>query len=486
MQIVRDLAGYSYGRSDLVRRAMSKKKAAVMEKERQNFVYGNSEEGVPGCLAAGISEAVANKIYDEMTDFAKYAFNKSHAACYAVVAYQTAYMKYYYPVEFMAALITSVIENSGKVAGYIANLRQMGIALLPPDINEGFANFSVGTRNGKSAVRYGLSAIKGLGKSVIDGIVEEREAGGPYKDLADFISRLTGKEVNKRTIENFIKAGAFDSLPGTRKQKMRVYAQIMDGVLQEKKNSMSGQMSLFEFMEEDVSPVSVSYPDCGEFEKQELLALEKEVLGFYVSGHPLQDDMAMIQKTATRSTVDFALNEETGLPAVEDGATEIIGGMIVDKKLLTTRSNAMMCFLTLEDVSGTVEIIVFPKDYEKYKSKLNIDARLFVKGKVSVEEEKAAKLICQSICPFDEIPKEIWIRFPDKEAYQKESAGLAELLTKSDGTSPVVIYCDRERQLLRLPNNLTARADAEFVNRLRELYGTERIGIKNTKITFWR
>ena len=486
MQIVRDLAGYSYGRSDLVRRAMSKKKAAVMEKERQNFVYGNPDEGVPGCGAIGISEAVANKIYDEMTDFAKYAFNKSHAACYAVVAYQTAYMKYYYPVEFMAALITSVIENSGKVAGYIANLRQMGIELLPPDINEGFANFSVGMKNGKSAVRYGLSAIKGLGKSVIDGIVQEREAGGPYKDLADFISRLTGKEVNKRTIENFIKAGAFDSLPGTRKQKMQVYAQIMDGVLQEKKNSMSGQLSLFEFMEEDVSPVSVTYPNCGEFEKQELLALEKEVLGFYVSGHPLQDDMAMIQKTATRSTVDFALNEETGLPGVEDGATEIIGGMIVDKKLLTTRSNAMMCFLTLEDVSGTVEIIVFPKDYEKYKAKLNLDARLFVKGKVSAEEEKAAKLICQSICPFDEIPKEIWIRFPDKEAYQKESEKLAELLAKSDGAAPVVIYCDRERQILRLPNNLTARTDAEFLDRLRELYGTEKIGIKNTKITFWR
>ena len=483
MQIVRDLAGYSYGRSDLVRRAMSKKKASVMEKERQNFVYGNPEEGVPGCMARGISEEIANKIYDEMTDFAKYAFNKSHAACYAVVAYQTAYMKYYYPVEFMAALITSVIDNSAKVAGYIANLRQMNIALLPPDINEGIAEFSVGVSSGKSAVRYGLSAIKGVGKSVIDEIVREREAKGPYRDLKDFLTRMTGKEVNKRAIENFIKSGAFDAFPGTRKQKMEDYPQILEGVLREKKDSISGQMSLFAFMEEEEVDEAPTDDAC-EYEKQELLALEKEVLGFYVSGHPLQDDMDLLQKVATKSTSDFELNDETGLPHVKDGETEIIGGMVVDKKQMTTRSNSLMCFLTIEDMAGTVEVIVFPKDYEKYRALLVPDAKLFIKGKVAVEEEKAAKLICQAVCPFADVPKEVWICFSDKQAYQKESAALESML--GHGSAPVIIYCEREKQYLRLPAALAAKADADFLHQLRERYGTEKVVVRNTINSFWR
>ena len=247
MQIVRNLAGYTLGRSDLVRRAMSKKKASVMEKERQNFVYGNPEEGVPGCIANGIPENVANKIYDDMIDFAKYAFNKSHAAAYAVVSYQTAYLKYYYPVEFMAALMTSVIEMPNKVSEYIQVCRQMNIRILPPDVNRGIYGFSVD--NG--AIRYGLSAIKSVGRPVIEALVEERENRGPYLSLKDFIQRLTGV-VNKRAIENFIKAGAVDCLEGNRRQKMTVYAQIVDSIAQDKKNTVAGQMSLFDFAEEDV------------------------------------------------------------------------------------------------------------------------------------------------------------------------------------------------------------------------------------------
>ena len=283
MQIVRNLAGYTLGRSDLVRRAMSKKKASVMEKERQNFVYGNEEEGVPGCIANGIPEKVANKIYDEMIDFAKYAFNKSHAAAYAVVSYQTAFLKYYYPVEFMAALMTSVIEMPSKVAEYILVCRQMGIPILPPDVNRGNYGFSV-DGNG---IRYGLSAIKSVGRPVIEALVKEREDRGPFLSLKDFVERLAGT-VNKRAIENFIKSGALDCLEGNRRQKMTVYGQIVDSAAQEKKNTVAGQLSLFDLAGDDVKKdFEIRMPDVDEYDKDTLLAFEKEVLGIYLSGHPL-------------------------------------------------------------------------------------------------------------------------------------------------------------------------------------------------------
>ena len=325
MQIVRALGGYTLGRSDLLRRAMSKKKAAVMQKERQNFVYGNEEEGVPGCIKNGIPEKVANKIYDEMIDFAKYAFNKSHAAAYAVVSYQTAYLKYYYPVEFMAALMTSVIDNPRKVSEYIYSCRQMGIRILPPDINRGESGFSV---DGKD-IRYGLSAIKSIGRPVIDAIVSERAAHGAYRSLKDFIERLSGKEVNKRTIESFIKSGALDSLGGTRKQFMMIYVRVMDSVNQEKKYAMTGQLSLFDLVgEEEKKEYEIRLPDVGEYEKEQLLAFEKEVLGIYVSGHPLDDYEGLWRKNISAVTSDFVLDEETGHTKAEDNSHVIVGGMI--------------------------------------------------------------------------------------------------------------------------------------------------------------
>ena len=260
MQIVRELGGYTLGRSDLVRRAMSKKKQAVMEKEKANFVYGNPEEGVPGCISRGISEAVADHIYEEMMDFAKYAFNKSHAACYAVVSYQTAFLKYYYPLEFMAALMTSVIDNSAKVTEYIMSCRSMGIEILPPDVNYSLAGFSV--QDGK--IRFALTALKSVGRPVIEGIVAERAANGNYKTLEDFITRTSELDINKRVIENLIKAGAFDSLPGTRKQKMFVYAGLVDRLVKDKKNNLVGQMSLFDLVgEEEKSDFHTPLPDVG-------------------------------------------------------------------------------------------------------------------------------------------------------------------------------------------------------------------------------
>ncbi|MDE7325726.1 MAG: DNA polymerase III subunit alpha, partial [Lachnospiraceae bacterium] len=430
MQIVRDLAGYSYGRSDLVRRAMSKKKESVMAKERKNFVYGNKEEQVPGCVARGISEQVANHIFDEMTDFAKYAFNKSHAAAYAVVAYQTAFLKCYYPVEFMAALMTSVIDNPGKVAQYIFHCRQLGIAILPPDINVGEASFSVD--NG--SIRYGLTAIKGLGRPVIDEVVKERERAGEYKGIKDLAARLTNKEINKRTLENLIKSGALDTLPGTRKQKMYVYATVLDTVAEEKKESVTGQMSLFDMIAPEMKQAyDNQFPAVGEYSKEELLAFEKEVLGIYISGHPLEVYEAAMRKNVTKTTLDFMVDEEAGVCRVLDGSIELVGGMITARTLKTTRNNTLMAFLTLEDMVGALEVIVFPRDYEKYKLLLNVDAKIYIRGKVAVEEDKPAKLICQEVIPFSAVPREVWIQFFNKNSFVENEQNLYSLLGEFDG-----------------------------------------------------
>ena len=481
MQIVRDLAGYSYGRSDLVRRAMSKKKAEVMAKERQYFVYGNPEAGVPGCLANGISEAVANRIFDEMTDFAKYAFNKSHAACYAVVAYRTAYLKQYYPAEFMAALMTSVIENGDKVAGYIANLRSMKIPLLPPDINEGYSAFSVGrTADGVKAIRYGLSAIRGLGSQVIDAIVKERELGGPFRTLTDFVRRMNNGEINKRSLENLIKGGAFDSLPGTRKQKTQSYAAIVDGIASGKKKQVAGQISMFDYMDADETAATEQFPECGEFSKEELLAFEKEVLGIYISGHPLEADFALWQKQVTAQTIDFNINEETKMPAVKDGETYVIGGLLTGITQKTTKSNSIMAFLTIEDMVGTAEVLVFPKDYERVRSRLSQDMRLFVSGRASVEEDKPAKLIFSAMKEFADVPRKMWIRYPDEAAFDADKAHLIGLLGKSDGSVPVCAMCVAEKKPVALPRGILVDPDDGLLETLKKEYGEERIAFTYT------
>lgn len=401
MQIVRDLAGYTLGRSDLVRRAMSKKKQAVMEKERANFIYGNPEENVPGCIANGIDEQTAGQIYDMMMDFAKYAFNKSHAACYAVVAYQTAYLKYYYPVEFMAALMTSVIDNPKKVSEYILNCRNMDIAILPPDVNAGEAGFSV--TDGK--IRYALTAIKGVGRPVIDSLVQERKERGPFTNLKDFITRMSDKkEMNKRAIENLIKAGAMDGLGGTRKQFMSVYVQIADHIAHDKKNNLAGQISLFDIAgEEDKEEFDIRMPNVGEYSKEMLLGFEKEVLGVYVSGHPLEEYQELWQSCISNTAGDFALDEESGeVELVKDQANAVIGGLIADKNVKYTKNDKIMAFLNVEDLIGNVEVVVFPQVYERYSTLLVEDAKVFIRGRVSLEEDKDGKLICDQIISFED------------------------------------------------------------------------------------
>ena len=480
MQIVRNLAGYTLGRSDLVRRAMSKKKASVMEKERQNFVYGNEAEGVPGCIANGIDEATANKIYDEMIDFAKYAFNKSHAAAYAVVSYQTAYLKYYYPVEFMAALMTSVIDFPNKVAEYILVCRQMGIKILPPDVNCGMYGFSVD--NG--AIRYGLSAIKSVGRPVIESLVREREENGQYRSLKDFMER-NSPQINKRAVENFIKAGALDCLDGNRRQKMLVYQKISDSISQDKKNSLAGQMSLFDLVsEEDKKEFEIRMPDVEEFGKEELLGYEKEVLGIYLSGHPLENYREMMEKTISAKTSDFQQDEETNLPKVTDGQKVIIGGMITDKTIKYTKNNKVMAFLTVEDLVGTVEVVVFPRDYEKSQQFLNEEGRVFIQGRVSAEDDRASKLILEKIRPFDNMPREIWIQFDNKESYTQQSQELLADLRRSPGDSAVVIYLKDVKAIKKLPVGYHAQIQDSWLNYMYEKYGKTNVkvverGLKN-------
>ncbi|HIW80546.1 MAG TPA: DNA polymerase III subunit alpha [Candidatus Acetatifactor stercoripullorum] len=524
MQIVRDLGGYTLGRSDLVRRAMSKKKQSVMEKERANFIYGNEEEGVPGCIANGISEQTAGQIYNDMMDFAKYAFNKSHAACYAVVSYQTAYLKYYYPVEFMAALLTSVIDNPKKVSEYILTCRSMGIELLPPDINQGEAGFSV--TGGK--IRYALTAIKSVGRPVIEGIVQERKERGPFTNLKDFITRMADKDMNKRAIENFIKAGALDSLGGTRKQFMSVYVQILDHITKDKKSNLAGQISLFDIASEETKEeFDIRMPDVGEYPKEMLLAFEKEVLGIYISGHPLEEYQKLWEQNITNTTNDFALDEETGAVRVTDQASAVIGGLIADKTIKYTKNDKVMAFLNIEDLVGTVEVVVFPKDYEKYSALLMEDGKVFVKGRVSLEEEKDGKLICEQIVsfadverdgsllgrgrsgygaakdgggragrpyaerdrrtrpyggaartpgePLRKVPNGVWVQFPDEETYVRREGELLSAIADSDGNDDVVIFLRSTRGFKVLPPNLRVNWDEELKERLDTLFGQENV-----------
>ncbi len=475
MQIVRDLAGYTMGRSDLVRRAMSKKKTAVMEKERQNFVYGNEAEGVKGCIANGIDEKTANHIYDEMIDFAKYAFNKSHAAAYAVVSYQTAYLKYYYPKEFMAALMSSVMENVSKFSEYILNCRRMmNIAVLPPDINEGESGFSVSG----GGIRYGLSAIKSVGKPVVDAILEERAKNGKFRTMEDFINRMTQREVNRRTLENFIKSGALDSLPGTRRQKMAVGPALLENKARERKNAFEGQLSLFDIAgEEEKKEFEVVFPDVGEYAKEELLAFEKDILGVYISGHPLDDYEALWRKNITATAADFIVDEETEEAVVKDGIKAVIGGLVTGKTVKTTRTGQLMAFITLEDLMGSVEVIVFPRDYENNRDLLTEDEKLFIRGRVSLGDEPVGKLVCEQVIPFDAVPRQLWLQFEDMAGYQATEAELMELLKSSEGNDQVIIYLKKERAKKMLPPNWNVIADAGLLNRL-----YCKVGEKNVKV----
>ncbi|MDD6504988.1 MAG: DNA polymerase III subunit alpha [Lachnospiraceae bacterium] len=479
MQIVQKLAGYSMGQADNIRRAMSKKKQYVIDEERKSFVYGDPKRNIAGCVNNGIDEGAANKIYDSMVDFAKYAFNKSHAAAYAVISMQTAWLKNYYPVEFMAALLTSVIDNSTKTAGYLYCCKAMGITVLPPDINVGLGEFTPEGEN----IRYGLYAIKALGRPVIDRIIEERTLGGPYRTLQDFIQRTTDRDVNKRAVENLIKAGACDSLDGTRKQMIAVYASIIDQETQQKKSNMSGQMSLFDLVsEEDKKEFEVHYPDVGEFEQEVKLAFEKEVLGIYLTGHPLENYMDKMKRNTTVNNIDFVRDEETGELTVRDNQHVVIGGMISNKTMKYTRNNKQMAFLEMEDLTGSVEVIVFPKDYEKYQNVLNTDGKVFIVGHVTLEDEKDGKIVCERVIPFDETGKALWLQFADMETYSEKQQKLFEILGESDGNDEVIIYVANVKAIKKLGANRCVNVDEQLLARLYEFFGENNVKVVEKSI----
>ncbi|WP_294238708.1 DNA polymerase III subunit alpha [Pseudobutyrivibrio sp.] len=489
MQIVQQLAGYSLGGADEIRRAMSKKKQYVIEENREIFVNGGQIENhitgkitkIPGCVANGISAEVANKIYDHMVDFAKYAFNKSHAAAYAVVAIQTAYLKRYYPLEFMAALMTSVIDNNGKVSEYIAVCRTNGIDVLPPDVNSGSGRFSVD--DGK--IRYGLYAIKSVGRNTIDAIIYDREKNGPFRDLEDFINRVSNYDANKRTIENLIKSGALDSMEGNRRQKCLIFPSILDSVNSGKKNNIQGQMSLFDFAnDEQKEDLKIALPDAEEFDKEIKLALEKELMGVYVSGHPLDDYIGLLEKNITAKASQFMVDDETGQAAVEDDSVVVIGGMISGVTIKYTKQSKAMAFINLEDLTGTVEVVIFPNSYEKARSLISEGNKVFIQGRVQVEEEKDAKLICQDIKSFDDCGREVWIRFANKDAYEAAEGQLTEIIRQMDGSDGLAIYLTEEKAIKRMGPNWTLAASLENLEVLYQNFGQENVQVVEKKIKF--
>ena len=476
MQIVRDLAGYSLGRSDLVRRAMSKKKTKVMAEERKNFVYGIEGE-VSGCLTKGIPAKTAEKIFDEMTDFAKYAFNKSHAACYAVLTYQTAWLKTYYPVEFMAALMTSVMDNTAKVAGYIDTCKHMGIELLPPDINEGFGGFSVSGNK----IRFGLAAIKSVGLPAVKALVAEREKNGKYKGLTDFCSRLIGQEVNKRMVENLIYAGAFDSFGGTRRQYMSVYKSVMDGLAQSKKNNIEGQLNLFDMgSESEEHDASDDFPYAEEFPEKERLSFEKIVLGIYISGHPLLEFIDVLDKKVNVHCADFLeSNIEDGLSEIYDGQKIKIGGFIADKSVKFTRNNAQMAFIRLEDMTGSTEIIVFPKSFDKFSKYLYEDRVIIVEGRAAISEGEAPRIVCENIIPFeklDENRKPISIGIVLEHGITLDN--VKSILIKHHGGIPLYVNDKSNGMKYKAePSNWLDVSD-ELINKLADVLGKANVVVK--------
>lgn len=499
MQIFQSLAGYTMGGADEIRRAMSKKKQYVIDENRSTFVYGgdmvSAKTGevvhVPGCIANGIDETAANGIYDRMVDFAKYAFNKSHAAAYAVVSYQTAWLKYYYPVEFYAALMTSVLDNTAKVSEYILAAKKQGIRLLPPDINEGYGKFSVAGEN----IRYGMYAIKNLGTNVVDEIIAEREANGPYKTLESFISRTSHTMLNKRAIENLIKAGAMDSLDGNRRSMIMIYARYVDEINKSKKDNIAGQMTLFDMgqSEEEKNQFAVKMPNMEEFEKDMLLSFEKEVLGIYVSGHPLEDYSGLMNKNVTALSTEFMLPEEdaaseeggeVSLPEIEDNKQVVIGGMITVKNVKFTRNNQPMAFLTVEDLVGSVEVIVFPRIYEKFRELLNEDQRLLIYGHAQVKEDANAQLIADELVAFEEVPRNVWIQFANMAEYESMEEKLRETIQEMDGRDSIVVYLKEEKQMKKLPPNFNILANRENINTLIQIFSKENVKVVEKNVEF--
>lgn len=481
MRVVRDLAGYSYGRSDLVRRAMGKKKMDVMEQERQYFIHGklddNGDIEIAGCVRNGVSEEIANQIYDEMIDFAKYAFNKSHAAAYGVLGYQTAYLKAHYPVEFMAALITSIMGNTTKVVEYIRECNSLGIEVLKPDIKKSFGKFSVEEKN----IRFGLEAIKNVGANAIRDIVAQREISGEFEDFIGFCKTVNSKDLNKRVVESLIKCGAFDSISPNRAQLMAGYEKIIESIVNDKKKNIKGQISLFEMSDKKEESNIYTLPDVAEFKEKERLLLEKEVLGMYISGHPLSQYERELKLNTNMNNFILSKYEEEDYEKFlkMDNKDVIIGGIIISKTIKTTKRNDIMAFIEVEDLDGSIEIIVFPRILQKYSDIILEDKIIYIKGNMSIKEGENAKIIANK---FEEIIKiddrELWIKLEDiKDNEQLYS--LKKLLNKHKGNSLVCLYCQKSKKAFKAEKNCMVDLNEELMEELQKKYGVQNIKIKN-------
>lgn len=490
MEIVRKLAGYSFGRADLVRRAMSKKKHKVMEEERKNFTYGIvDEEGnieVPGCVRNGISEEAANKIFDSMMDFASYAFNKSHAAAYGVVGYQTAYLMYYYPVETIAAMLNSVMGTAEKVAHYIKFAESQGIQVLPPDINESYSKFTV---KGDS-IRFGLAAIRNVGVNVVESIVKTRADKDLYTSLEDFINKIELSSVNKRAVESLIKAGALDKFEVFRSKQLAVFEKLMDGISGERKRNIDGQISLFGISEDTLDLPKVSYPNIKEFHKKHLLAMEKEMTGIYLSGHPL-DEYKKSLEMQTSTTIETIFEsyeiiqenlsselevEAMNDPVISDNDTVILGGILTEVNQKVTRNNTMMAFLKLEDLGGTIEVIVFPRILDRLRSVIAQDALVKIKGRVSIKEDELPKLICENIEGLEKVnSNKIYIRVENSIKAKELNIQLKQLIQGKEGDTPIYIYANEQKQYYKLPRDRWVDLEEDVLDLIKEKVGAENV-----------
>ena len=474
MQIVQELAGYSLGRSDLVRRAMGKKKTDVMEKERQNFIYGLNDE-IPGCIKKGIPKEIANKIFDEMIDFAKYAFNKSHAAAYAVVSYQTAWLKTYYPIEFMAALLTSVMDNSNKIAEYINSCKKLNIEILPPDINTSFHHFSV--INNK--IRFSLAAIKNVGKQQILEIVKDREKNGNYLSLTHFFERMS-KEINSRSIESLIKAGAFDSLGGKRTQYLNIYKQIYNGLNQKRKNNIDGQLNLFQLNEQNNKNTFKDYlPNIPEFDKKQILAIEKEILGVYISGHPLDEYADILKNNISSSSLEFIPDNETNTIKIKDKQNVVLGGIINNVSIKHTKNNKTMAFLTLEDLNGIIEVVVFPEIYSKFASYIKEEEIVLIDGAANISYDQQPKIICSKIIPYKKLATNhstLWLKIPKNNNTKIED--LQQIFKLNKGNTPIIIYNEEKNLKMKINQNYWINTSDEILVKLKQLLGETCVVLK--------
>lgn len=491
MEIVRKLGGYSMGRSDMVRRAMSKKKHKVMEEERKNFIYGITDENgnveVPGCVRNGISEEAGNKIFDTMMDFASYAFNKSHAAAYAVVGYQTAYLMRYYPVETIAAMLNSVMGTAEKVSNYIKFAESQGIQVLPPDINESYSKFTV---KGDS-IRFGLAAIKNVGWNVVESIVKSRKEKGKFTSLEDLIDKIDLSAVNKRAIESLIKAGALDEFKVFRSRLLAVFEKVMDGASNERKRNIDGQMSLFGLAEDAIDIPKIVFPNIKEFDKRHILLMEKEMTGLYLSGHPL-DEYKQSLKLQTSTTIETieksyeifleSINAEldesmiSEEPVINDNDTVILGGILTEVNQKVTRNNTMMAFLKLEDLTGTIEVIVFPKALDRLRHIIKEDTLVKLKGRVSIKEDELPKIICENIEGLEKINgNKLYIRVKDKGAIREASNFIKNIIGDCLGNTPIYLFDAEKRQNYRLSKDKWINEDDEVIENLKNHFGEENV-----------